>query len=186
MDPDLVPLVPQLGMQEAPSFLSGLLGLRLNSVRDRPWILPDPGDLPRHRDSRLTGPDRELVVLADLCCHDRLRELPDHRQLIAALVIKRAEIAGQHYDRLTVIVRGESAVVNVQPVGRLDEGMAQVLVLRVERVVDLEAAAGLGQVSGDADIAEEQAAKPPEPLSPSTPTPRLLKPSTPLPTMVSP
>src|ERR1035438_1372659 len=99
-------------MQEASSFLSGLLGLRLNPVRDRPWVLPDSGNLPRHRDSRLAGLDRHLVVLADLVCHDRLRELPDHRQLIAALVIERAEIAWQYHDRLTVIVRSGSAVVN--------------------------------------------------------------------------
>src|SRR5208282_5904327 len=52
-------------------------------------------------------------------------------------------------------IEGGDAVVNVHHVGRFDEGVVEILVGGIERVVDLERARALGEVAADENVALE-------------------------------
>src|SRR6185369_17294122 len=79
----------------------------------------------------------------------------DHRELVAVVPVERAEPGGQLDHRLALRVGGDVAVVEVHHVRRLDEGVIEILVGRVERVVDLERAARFRERADDLDIAAE-------------------------------
>jgi hypothetical protein len=72
-----------------------------------------------------------------------LRHLANDRQLVAVITVERGEVIGQLYGRLAPVIGGDVAVVDVQHLWRLDEGMREVLVRRVKRVVNLKTAAPL-------------------------------------------
>ena len=61
------------------------------------------------------------------------------------VLVEGFEPGRQLHPSLAVIIQGGSAVVNIGHFRALHEGMEQVLVGWVERVVDLEAAAGFGE-----------------------------------------
>ena len=81
----------------------------------------------------------------------------DDRQLVAEVAVERLEVRRQLDGREALAVGGDVAVVDVHHVRRLDEGVLQVLVRRIERVVDLERAAALGERAVDGDVALEVA-----------------------------
>src|SRR5439155_18980086 len=60
------------------------------------------------------------------------------RQLISELLIQCFEPIGQADPRLAIAVQRHDAIVNVHHVGTFHEGVSEVFVGRIERVVDLE------------------------------------------------
>ena len=71
-------------------------------------------------------------------CYDRLSELADHRQLVTKITIQGAEIVRQRDRRIALAVGDGLATIDVHQVRRFDGGMGEILVGRVERVVDHE------------------------------------------------
>src|SRR5204863_1387871 len=97
------------------------------------------------------------AVLLDLPFDDRLGELAEDRELVAEVLVQRLEVGGKLDRGSPVAAGGDVAVVDVHHVGALDEGVAQRLVERIERMVDLERAAGLRECSADVHVAAEVA-----------------------------
>jgi len=76
--------------------------------------------------------------LSDLTGHDGLRKLADHRQLVTEIAVESAEILGEHHRRIAVSVRDDVAAVDVHHVRRLDDRMVEVLVGRIQGMIDAE------------------------------------------------
>ena len=67
-----------------------------------------------------------------------MRELADNRELIAELEVESLKVVGHLDHRFPAFVGSHIAVVDVHHVRRLNEGVIEILILSVERVVDLE------------------------------------------------
>jgi hypothetical protein len=87
--------------------------------------------------------------------HDGLGELAHYRQLIAKIAIEGFKVFGQKDGGQAVFVGDHIAVVNVHLVGRFDEGVVEILVRRIERVVDLEGATTFAEAAADRNIPAE-------------------------------
>jgi len=79
----------------------------------------------------LAGLDGEAAV-GHFRRDDGLRELADHRELITKIRIESLEPRGHADDGRAATVRDHVAIVDVQHVGRFDEGVAQILIGGVE------------------------------------------------------
>src|SRR5580700_11937985 len=95
-------------------------------------------------------------MVGNLASHDGLGELTDHRELVTEISIERLEPIWQSDGCQARAVRRDVAVIDVLHVRRLHERMIEVLICRIERVVDLERTTGFGKVSVDIDIALEK------------------------------
>jgi len=122
---------PKLWMQVPPLVLGSFFLFDCDSVSDGPWITPYSSHLPRDSDPRLVGFDCELVVPYFLP-HNRLRKLANHGQLVAKILVKNFKIGRQLDSGL--VIGGDVAIVDIEHVRGLDEGVAEVLISRVERV----------------------------------------------------
>jgi hypothetical protein len=122
----------------------GLFRLNWNPVRVGECILTNAGHLPGNLHIRFVSPDDELMI-RDLACDDRLRELSEHCKLIAEIAIECLEPFGQLDRCLAACVRGDVAVVDIHHVGRFDKGVIEMFIRRIERVVDLERSAAFGE-----------------------------------------
>src|SRR5437868_338670 len=155
---------PKLWMQISSLVFSRFFLLHRYSVSDCPWIPPYSSYLPRDSDPRLVGFDCELVVIYFLP-HNCLRKLANHGQLVAKVLVESFKVVRQRDSCLTVGISGDITVMDVKHVRGLDERVAEVLVFRVEGMVNHEATAALEnsagdrEVSGDADTAIEEARK---------------------------
>jgi hypothetical protein len=145
-------MLEQLGVQIMTLVRLGLLNLHGNAMRLGPGVLPDAGHLPGDFHVRLVRPDGEHIVV-DLGSHDGMGKLADRRQLIAEIAVQRFEPAGQRDRGVAPAVGDDGAVVDVFHVRGFDEGVIQVLVGRVQRMVDLERSAGLGKIAVHQHIA---------------------------------
>jgi hypothetical protein len=125
-----------------------LLLLHNKRVSFRVSILSLPGYLPGDLHIRSAGTDGELVVL-NFACQDRLRKLPDYSQLIAEVGVQRLKPFRQLDDRFTLRIGCDDAVVDVLHLGRFNGGVHQVLVRRVERMVDFEILGAGEDLAGD-------------------------------------
>jgi hypothetical protein len=69
--------------------------------------------------------------------------------LVAEITIQGFKVIGQRYRCRAVFIGDHIAVVNVHHVGGFDEGVVEILVRRIERVVDLERATAFADASAD-------------------------------------
>src|SRR5579859_991296 len=90
LDPLFFRCTIEFGMYVVAMQLLLLLLFHHQRMRLGPRILAHARDLPGNFDVRYTRADRELVVL-NFVSHNRLRELPDHRELIAAVSVEGFE-----------------------------------------------------------------------------------------------
>src|SRR5207247_11369840 len=65
----------------------------------------------------------------------------ERRQLISEVAIERAEPARQNDCGDTGRVERDDAVVDIHHVGRLDRRMVEILVFRIDRIIELDGAA---------------------------------------------
>src|SRR5882724_8045584 len=194
-------------MQVTTLVLGGFLLFHSDSVGDRPSVLAYTGHLPGDLDPPSIALDREVTVL-DLLSHNGLGELPHYGELVSKVLVEGFEIARERDVRFAVTIGGDRATIDIQHVGRLDEGVAQAFVPRVERVVDFETTSRFAEKPVTRTLPRKTPAKPfgfspmiPPALelvdlesprtppflpSPCTPIPLKLKPSTPLPRTLSP
>src|SRR5215467_16391014 len=100
-------------------------------------ILADSGNLPGNVDVRLSGLDGELVV-GNPPADDGLSELPKHGELIAEIGVDGLEPVGETNFSVALSVGSDVAAVYVHHFRRLDGGVIEVLIGRIERVIDLE------------------------------------------------
>jgi hypothetical protein len=154
-----LPFVPeQLGMEVVTLVPGGFVHFHLNAMRAGPGVLADSGDLPRNLDAWLIRFDGETAIRHFLR-DDSLRELADYRELIAKIRVQRFEPRGHGDDGRTAAIRDRIAVVDVHHVGRFDEGVVEILVSRIERMIDLERAAGFLEIASNTYGALEVAGK---------------------------
>src|SRR6185295_18338932 len=78
-------------------------------------------------------------------------------QLISKLLVQCFEPTGQADPRLTITVQRHDAIVNVHHVGTFHEGVSEVFVGRIERVVDLESPGRLAESSVHTDVPVQNA-----------------------------
>src|SRR5580698_5076807 len=145
----------QFGMQVGSSFLLRLQLLDRNAVGIGPGILPDPGHLPGDFHARFSAGDLEAIGLHSLGDVNRGKAIKA-RKLVAEVTVQLLKPLGKRNDRLTTPVKSYVAVVDVHHVGRFDEGVVEVLIGRVERVVDLERSSSLGQIAVHVDVAQKK------------------------------
>ena len=124
-----------------------------NAVGIRPSILPDAGYLPGNSITTNSTSDLEGIAPNFLGYVQAWGRRSDGSQLIAKILVQSFEPIRQGYKRFSTLIQCRYAVVDVHHVGRFDEGVGKVLVCRIERIVDLERAAALGQSAGDIEIA---------------------------------
>jgi hypothetical protein len=85
-----------------------------------------------------------------------LRKLTDNGELISEIPIQGLKPFGQIDHRDSFAVSGHIAIVDIHHVRRFDERMIEVLVGRIEWVVDLEGTAGLSEVTVYVYIAQKE------------------------------
>src|SRR5208283_1550395 len=88
--------------------------------------------------------------------HHGLGELTDYRELITEVSIERLEPIWQGDGCQAGAVRRDVTVVDVFHIRRFHEGVVEVLVFRIERVIDFERPTSFGEVAVDVDIANEK------------------------------
>src|SRR5271165_1035558 len=132
------------GIEVAAAIGRSLFDLDRNPVGVGEAILANAGHLPGDFHIRFVRLDAELVV-RNLASHDGLRELADYGQLIPEIAVERLEPIRQRDRSQTSAIGGDGPVINVLHVGRFDEGMVEILVGGVERVVNHERAATFGE-----------------------------------------
>ena len=142
-------------MQVKSAICLRLLHLDRNAVSISPRILANAGHLPGDFNIGLIGFDGELVI-CHLAGHNSLRELAHHRELIAEITVQSLKPFGQGNHCAARRVGSSIAVVDVHHVGRFDEGVIEVLVGGIQRMIDLEGTTSLGEVAIDVDIAIEK------------------------------
>ncbi len=74
-------------MEIHPAFVSWFVLFHQNTVHIREGVFPNTSHLPGDPDLRLVRFDRELVV-PNLLCHNRLRELANYGQLVAEILVE--------------------------------------------------------------------------------------------------
>src|SRR5580700_12011142 len=131
-----------------------LVHLHLDAMSIGPRVLTDTGHLPGNLDVRLVGLDGKAAI-RDFRTNDRSRKLADDGELIAEVRIESFKPRGHRYDRRATAIGEHRTVVNVHHVRRFHEGVVEILVGRIERVIDLKGAAGLGDTAADHHIAIE-------------------------------
>src|SRR5580698_246141 len=139
-------------MQIMTLVLRRLLHFHLDAMGVGPRVLTDAGHLPGNFHSWLVGLDGEAAVV-HFCRDHGLRKLADHRELIAEIHIESLEPGRHADDGGSAAIRGDVAVVDVQHVGRLDEGVVEVFVRRIQRMIDFEGAAGFTDTAINLDCA---------------------------------
>src|SRR3982074_3489138 len=97
------------------------------------------------------------MVVGDLLGNVKRREAADAGELVTEIFVKRAEPARQLHDYLAAALERRHTIIDVFHVGRLDKGMGEVLVGRVEWMIDLEGAAAFAECAGDFDVALKKA-----------------------------
>jgi hypothetical protein len=156
---DAIFLVPaeELWVEIAAPILARLGHLDLDSVGRRVRVAADPGDLPEHA---LAGhPTRDLeAAVGDLGASEQRAVLADRCQLDPGVAVEGIKPGGQVDRRLALSVQRDDAVIDVLHVRALDEAVLEILVLRVQWVVDAEGTCRLRERSAYVDSAEEVAA----------------------------
>jgi hypothetical protein len=128
--------------------------LHLDAMRVGPGVLTDAGYLPGNFDPFLVGLDREAAV-GDFRCDDGLRKLADHGELIAEIRVKSLEPRGHADDGRAAAVGDDVSVVDVHHVGRFDEGVVELLIRRIERMIDLKGAAAFAEIARNVNVADQ-------------------------------
>src|SRR5450755_246858 len=119
-----------------------------------PRVVANASHLPGNLHVGLVGLDCETVI-GNLAGHNGLGKLSHHRELITKVAIEGFEPFRQRDHGVALLIRDHVAVVDVHHVRGLDEGVRQVLVGGIERVIDLERAAGFGKGTVDEHISQE-------------------------------
>src|SRR5215469_258077 len=123
-------------------------------------VLTDSSHLPRNLHVGLVSPYAELVSF-DLAGYYGLCKDLDDRQLVSEIAVQRLEIAREHDHGQAIRICSDVAVIDVHHVRRFYERMRQVLMRRIERMVDAEPACPLCdrpahvQIASDVDSAFE-------------------------------
>src|ERR1700691_231526 len=126
-----------------------------DAMRVGPGVLTDASHLPGHLHIRLVG-SYGKAAFGYFRRHDSLRKLPDDRQLIAEIRIERFEPIWHRHDGSVAGVGDDCAVVNVLHVRRFDEGVVEVFVGGIERMIDFEGASGFAESASDLYISVKE------------------------------
>src|SRR5579859_1007056 len=129
-------MAEEFRVKEVAAFAFWLLLLIRDAVSISPCILSYTSDLPGYFNAGLVRLD-DKGVAGDLGGDNGLRKLADRCELVTEVAIKRLKVVRHRHDSLAVRVRCHVAIVDVLHVWRLDEGVRQVLILRIERMIDL-------------------------------------------------
>lgn len=117
--------------------ISGLGLLHHQWERLRPHILPNAGQLPTDFQPRTPSGDPKPAVSKFVGNVQFGRRRADSRELIPDVAIEALEPGRQHYRRGAVVVEYHCPIVEVLASIRLNEGMVEVSIGWVERVIDL-------------------------------------------------
>src|SRR5579863_2218244 len=131
-----------------------LLFLHGDAVRVGPCVLTDSGDLPRYFHPGAAAADSELVVGEFFSDVDRGKSA-NASELIAEVAVEYTEPLRHLNDGLAVRIERCHTVINVLHVGRLDEGVVEIFVSRIERMVNLERPPIFGKVAVDENVASK-------------------------------
>src|SRR5580698_6382940 len=131
-----------------------LVHLHLDAMRVGPSVLTDAGDLPGNFHVWLVGLDGECVI-RNLGSNPGLSGLADGCELIAEFGVQSLEPHGHADDGCAAAVGDGIAVIDIHHVGRFDEGMVEVFIRGIERMIDLEGTTGLAERANNVHIALE-------------------------------
>src|SRR5208282_1756817 len=135
------------------------LNLRLllfdgNAMSIGPGILADAGHLPGNLHVGFVRLDTESTV-SYLTGHDCLCELADDGELIAEIAVQGFKPLWQGNYGIALRIGDDISVVNVHHVRGFDEGVVEILVGGIERMIDLERTARFREVAVDIHISVE-------------------------------
>lgn len=133
-------------------FVLGLGFFDGNAVSVGVGIMAYPGDLPGNFRAGFASADFEFVAGDFFGDVNVWLRLADRCELIAEVAIQRLEILGQGDPDFAIRVHRGDAVVDVHHVGRFDEGVVEIFVSGIERIVDFERAAALGDIAGNCEV----------------------------------
>jgi hypothetical protein len=153
-DPALFRLVKYFRMQVVAALFLSFVFFDLDAVFVGISILAHARHLPTDFYIRRVGADREAVAF-DLVCHNRLREGADDGELIAEVTVQGLEVIRQCDYRLAIPISRDVAVLDVHHVRGFDEGVVEVFVFGVERVVYLERAGSFLESARNSHIPAE-------------------------------
>src|SRR5262245_6454357 len=108
-----------------------------NPVSVCPQVLTNAGNLPGDLHVWRVALDREPISFY-FACDDGLREGADDGELITEISVQSFKPIRQRDYGITVFIGDNVTVIDVQHVGRLDERVVEVLVLRIDRMIDLK------------------------------------------------
>src|SRR5580700_36512 len=142
----------QFGMQVMPLLLRRLFYFHLDAVGIGVGVVANARYLPGDFPGRLASGNAEAVPRNFACDVEARLRPPNRSQLITEVAIQSLKISGEGDPRGSVGVKRRQAVIDIHHVGRLDEGVVEIFVGGIERVVDLERAAALAEAALDADV----------------------------------
>ncbi len=125
-----------------------------NAMGIGPGVLTDAGHLPGNLHVGFVRLDTESTV-SNLTGHDGLRELADDSELIAEIAVQGFKPIRQMNYGIALRIGDHVAVVDVHHVRRFDEGVVEVLIGGIERVIDLERTAGFGEFAVNIHVSVE-------------------------------
>src|ERR1700691_1120375 len=134
--------------------LRRLVHFHLNAMRVGPGVLTDAGHLPGDLHVRFVGFDDEAAI-GDFRRDDGSRKLADHGELIPEVAVESFKPRGHRDGGCAAAVGERVAIVNVHHVGGFHEGMIEIFIGRIERMIDLEGAAALAEAAGNLHVAVE-------------------------------
>src|SRR6266545_6250337 len=151
-------LTVQVGMQIETAFRLDLGLLDRDPIRVREAVVPDSCDCPGNLRAGLPSGNPELIARDLLGDVEVGSGRADRCELVAEVAIERFEPVGKKNHGFHCRIEKDVSVVNIHHVGRFDEGVVQILVLGIQRMIDLESPSAFGESSGYVEIPSDIAA----------------------------
>src|ERR1043165_2349966 len=114
-----------------------LLYFHLHAMSIGISVLANARHLPAYLHVWLIGLNYKCIAL-HLFLHNGLGKGSDHRELVVEVLIQRIEIGWHCNSSISVSISNNVAVVDVHHIRTLHEGMIEILVGRIKRMVNLE------------------------------------------------
>src|SRR5215831_418733 len=115
-------------------------------------VVTDPSDLPRDSHSWPSSRDKETIAF-NFTGHIYQRRTPNRSKLIAKILVQRLKIIRQRHLSPALAVQDHHAIVDVLHIRRLHKRMLQILMSRIEWVVNAERTPCLREKSIDGQVA---------------------------------
>jgi hypothetical protein len=114
-------------------------------IRLGPRVLTTAGHLPGNSLSGRTAANSERSIRDFLGDVELRRRRSNRCQLVSKILIKRVKPVWQRDHRLPVVVQHRNTVIEVLHIGRFDERVIEIFILRIQRMVDVEPTASFNQ-----------------------------------------